>query len=107
MSKIAISPTPQQKMVYKELQRRGLEYKEEEPIEIPVRCQVDIWIEPNLIVEIDGGRHRYGDQLLKDRARDLLLESTCGIITLRFSNKEVEASVRKVVDRIEEKMNEC
>jgi very-short-patch-repair endonuclease len=103
MAKFIIKPpTCEHIMVHDELLRRGIKHVMEMTIEIAgVNCRVDIWIDPCLIVEIDGGWHREEPQLSKDRARDLQLEAMCEIRTLRFSNEEVNADLTKVVDTIE------
>jgi very-short-patch-repair endonuclease len=50
-----------------------------------------------VVVELDGGIHLY--QVEYDRARDELLASS-GLLVLRFSNDEVNATLERVISHI-------
>ena len=53
----------------------------------------------NIVIELDGGQHYSVDGKEKDRIRDNYLASV-GIKVLRFSDKEVFANLKGVMERI-------
>lgn len=57
-----------------------------------------------LIVEVDGGYHFIGDQLISDEQRTAYLESF-GYQVIRFTNEEVLADTQNVLQKIRHIMN--
>jgi very-short-patch-repair endonuclease len=53
-----------------------------------------------LVVEVDGDVHDEGEQQAKDEARAEYLEREYGIEVVRFSNEEVVANTREVLEEI-------
>ena len=62
--------------------------------------------ELRVAVELDGAGHKGfgGYQTEKDRIRDEYLKNECGVIVLRFENKQVFKTPKYVVDCIEEEI---
>ncbi len=54
----------------------------------------------HLAVEIDGGTHDYGKQVVYDEKRQQYLESL-GIKVIRFNSKEVLENVNNVLNQID------
>lgn len=58
-----------------------------------------VCLEESIIVEVDGGYHFVGDQILKDTERTEFLESL-GFKVIRFTNEEVLYDTNNVTNRI-------
>jgi len=60
--------------------------------------------EKRLIVELDGEIHNTGEAKEYDAVRDKYFKEL-GYTSIRFSNKEVETDIRKVIEKILEFLN--
>lgn len=59
----------------------------------------------NLVVEVDGGYHYFGNQIISDEIRTKYLESQ-GFTVIRFDNNEVLQDIEGVIAKIKRKMEE-
>ena len=59
----------------------------------------------NLVVEVDGGYHYFGNQIISDEIRTKYLESQ-GFTVIRFDNNEVLQDIEGVIVKIKRKMEE-
>ena len=65
------------------------------------RYIVDFYYKPlNLVIEIDGSYHNEKVQIVKDRKRQIILE-TMDLNFLRFSEIEVRKDIERVPNKIE------
>ena len=64
---------------------------------------VDVFIRPNLCVEVDGLAHGHGRQWLKDERREQWLRSK-GYRVVRFPNERVMRETDAVVEEIRKEM---
>jgi len=63
-----------------------------------------VCLEKKLIIEIDGGYHFIGKQIVKDSERTEILESL-GFKVIRFSNEEVLYNTKNVIQKIYQIIN--
>ena len=63
-----------------------------------------VCLHSKLIIEVDGGYHLVGDQIVKDTERTDYLESL-GYRVIRFSNDEVLSDTQRVMSDIQKAMN--
>lgn len=63
-----------------------------------------VCLSKQLIVEVDGGYHFIGDQIISDEQRTAYLESF-GYYVIRFTNEEVLADTQNVLQKIRHIMN--
>ena len=63
-----------------------------------------VCLSKQLIIEVDGGYHFIGDQLISDEQRTAYLESF-GYHVIRFTNEEVLADTQNVLQKIRHIMN--
>ena len=84
---------------------KGIEYLSEVPIEAGNGkiYRADLLIGKNLVVEVDGPSHT-GRRYEKDQVRDEQL-AELGLITLRFSDREVKKELSRVLATIQEAMH--
>ncbi len=59
----------------------------------------------NLVVEVDGGYHYFGNQIISDEIKTKYLESQ-GFTVIRFDNNEVLQDIEGVIAKIKRKMEE-
>ncbi len=80
-------------------QLKGYKFNRQKPLG---RYIVDFYCKPlSLVIEVDGGYHYEGDQPLKDKARQGVLEAM-GLQFLRFDDKDVKQNISFVVQAIHE-----
>lgn len=63
-----------------------------------------VCLSKQLIIEVDGGYHFIGDQIISDEQRTAYLESF-GYHVIRFTNEEVLADTQNVLQKIRQIMN--
>ncbi|QCX40642.1 leucine--tRNA ligase [Aureibaculum algae] len=97
------NPTLAEEKLWKILKKKGLKvkFRRQHPI---FNYIVDfVCIEKKLIIEVDGGIHKY--QLNADAERQLLLEQKKGFKLLRFTNEEVLNDIDNVLLKINQELN--
>jgi len=90
-------PTEAERVLWEELRARklGVKFRRQHIID---RFIVDFYcIRNGLIIELDGDIHKF--QKERDLEREKILEGL-GCKILRFSNKEIEDDINKVLDKI-------
>jgi len=92
-------------LLAEELKRAGIDFNWQQPIDVEGHeFRVDFFIQPNLIVDVDGCIHRLPSKIEKDRLRDEILRRT-GYAVLRFTNAEVYRNLERVIGKIKETLN--
>jgi len=90
--------TESEKIIWNSLLRKkqlGVKFSRQKPID---RFVIDFYCsELCLAIEVDGGSHK--SKVGRDRMRDQFLK-TCGITTLRFSDKEILSDLNSVKRKI-------
>ena len=92
--------TGAEKALWKRLNKNqlGVRFKPQHPIAIYI---VDFYCHPyKLVVEVDGGYHNDPDQVAYDNKRTAELEEL-GLRVIRFTNKQVQKEIDKVLDEIQ------
>jgi very-short-patch-repair endonuclease len=96
--KMPYSNTKIELLMQAELTRRGIPFKSSH--QLFEKYNVDIFIEPNIVIECDGEYwHSLERMKLKDKRRDGALK-TLGFRIYRFWGKDIEASVKACVDYV-------
>ncbi len=104
--------TPEQLELMKALNRAAIPYKSEHYILTDIwepkyqrlkQFRIDIFIQPNLCVEVKGEVHNQHGQWLKDERRELWLRSK-GYRVLCFTNERVMQETDAVVGEIRAEM---
>ncbi|MCS7139311.1 MAG: endonuclease domain-containing protein [Candidatus Nezhaarchaeota archaeon] len=86
--------------VIKELQNRGIIFFTQQKIRIGGKTFIiDIFVPPNLAVEIDGIYHVKDIRISRDQVKDEALRSI-GVKVLRFSDAVAKSRPSKVVDEV-------
>ncbi len=86
--------------VIKEMQARGLTFFTQRKIFVGERTfVVDIFVPPNVVVEIDGPQHFKGVRASRDRVKDEVLEKL-GLRVLRFDHSLAKSQPSKIVDEV-------
>ncbi len=86
--------------VIKELQARGIRFFTQQEISIEgKKFIVDIFVPPNIVIEIDGPHHMKGIRASRDEAKDEALRSI-GLKVLRFQDVIAKSNPSKVVDEV-------
>ncbi len=81
-----------------ELKKRGIKFETHKPI--LKKFNVDIFVEPNIVIECDGDYwHNLSVKKEKDRVKDIELREN-GYEVVRFWEHEINHSVEKCVDTI-------
>lgn len=77
----------------------GYKFRRQHPLGIYI---VDFYCHKlKLVIEVDGNIHNKPEVANLDKERQKLLEDL-GLKVIRFSNKEVESGMEKVINKIEE-----
>ena len=95
---------PENKLWNEVLRRKQTGYKfiRQKPID---RFVVDFYCSKlSLVIEVDGESHENKKE--RDKSRDDFLKS-CGINTIRFSNKEIIDNLEKVKSKLTNKIKSC
>lgn len=78
-------------------QIRGYKFNRQKPLGNYI---VDFYCKPlNLVIEVDGGYHYAGDQPMRDKERQQILEKM-GLAFLRFDDLDVKQNINFVVREI-------
>ncbi len=86
--------------VIKELQARGLAFFSQHEIFIERRrFVVDIFVPPDVVVEIDGPHHSRGVRVSRDEVKNEALKRL-GLKVLRFDHSLAKSQPSKVVDEV-------
>ncbi|MEM0233085.1 MAG: DUF559 domain-containing protein [Candidatus Nezhaarchaeales archaeon] len=86
--------------VIKELQARDLRFfTQQEFVVGERRFVVDIFVPPNVVVEIDGPHHLSSIRSSRDEVKDETLRSL-GLKVLRFQDSTAKSQPSKIVDEI-------
>ncbi|MDH5816298.1 MAG: DUF559 domain-containing protein [Candidatus Nezhaarchaeota archaeon] len=86
--------------VIKELQARGVRFfTQREFVVGEKRFIIDIFVPPNIVVEIDGPHHLSSIRSSRDEVKDETLKSL-GLKVLRFQDFIAKSQPSKVVDEI-------
>ena len=81
----------------------GLRFRPQHPIDIFI---ADFYChQAKLVIEIDGGIHKFTDRNEYDLGREGELENW-GIKVIRFTNEEIEKNIKQVLKRIEQMCKE-
>ncbi|MEZ4858458.1 MAG: class I tRNA ligase family protein [Flavobacteriaceae bacterium] len=97
------SPTLAEKKLWQELRTSKLGYKFRRQHPVYKFIPDFVCLEKRLIVEVDGKIHDF--QVEEDELRTLTLKEKKGFNVIRFTNKEVEENLEKVIHRITETLN--
>lgn len=85
-------------LIRQELERRHIPF--EANVQINHRCNVDILIEPYIVIECDGDYwHNLERVKIKDKKKDILLKEL-GYKVYRFWGHEIEENVSACVDKV-------
>lgn len=90
--------TVQEKMLWSRLNKTqlGVRFKAQHPIDIFI---VDFYCHQyKLVVEVDGEIHQFNKEYDDGRMAEL---EQLGLIILRFTNKEIEENIDKVIGKIQ------
>ncbi|MEM4576010.1 MAG: DUF559 domain-containing protein [Candidatus Nezhaarchaeales archaeon] len=86
--------------VIKELQLRGIKFFTQIEISFQGRKFIlDIFVPPNLVIEVDGPHHLRGIRSARDEIKDEVLRNM-GLKVLRFQDSTARSQPSKVVDEI-------
>ncbi|MEM0217608.1 MAG: DUF559 domain-containing protein [Candidatus Nezhaarchaeales archaeon] len=86
--------------VIKELQARNIRFFTQQEFVInEKKFIVDIFVPPNVVVEIDGPHHLSSIRSSRDEVKDEAL-SSLGLKVLRFQDSEAKSQPSKIVDEI-------
>ena len=96
-------PTVAESLLWNQLKQKqlGVRFRRQHPVEgyIPdFLC-----IRKKLIVEVDGGYHLYGNQMLNDAERTAFLEQF-GYKVIRFTNEQIYHQMENVLHQIKEEL---
>jgi len=94
--------TKPERLIRGELEKRQIIFKYQKGMKIGRKYRVvDFFIEPNIIIEVDGNYwHKYPEGLSQDKFKDDLAQQ-CGYITMRFWESEIHSSLSSIGDFIE------
>jgi guanylate kinase len=98
-------PTAAEAMLWENIRGKslGVRFRRQHPIGSYIADFV--CLKYNLIIEVDGGYHYIGNQLISDEIRTKYLESQ-GFTVIRFDNNEVLQNIDAVISKIKFKMEE-
>jgi len=86
--------------VIKELQARGIRFFTQQEISINgKKFIIDIFVPPNIAVEIDGPHHMKSIRALRDEVKDEALKNM-GLKVLRFQDSLARSKPSKIVNEI-------
>ncbi|RLF21111.1 MAG: hypothetical protein DRJ68_04280 [Thermoprotei archaeon] len=86
--------------VIRELQSRGITFFTQQQVRVGSRrFIIDIFVPPNIAVEIDGPHHMSSLRASRDKVKDELLRSM-GVKVLRFQDSVARSKPSEVVDAI-------
>lgn len=86
--------------VIKEMQARGLTFFTQREILVEERrFVVDIFVPPNVVVEIDGPHHLRGIRVSRDEVKDEVLKRL-GLKVLRFDHSLAKSQPSRVVEEV-------
>lgn len=92
--------------VIKELQLRGIRFFTQREFSIQGRkFIIDIFVPPNIVIEVDGPHHLRSIRLAKDEVKDEFLKRI-GLKVLRVHDSTARSQPSKVVDEILKAMKE-
>lgn len=90
--------TVQEKMLWSKLNKTqlGVRFKAQHPIDVFI---VDFYCHQyKLVVEVDGEIHQFNKEYDDGRMAEL---EQLGLIILRFTNKEIEENINRVIGKIQ------
>jgi len=86
--------------VIREMQARGLTFFTQREILVEGRVfVVDIFVPPNVVVEIDGPHHSRSIRASRDKVKNEVLERL-GLKVLRFDHSLAKSQPSKIVDEV-------
>jgi very-short-patch-repair endonuclease len=95
--KMKYSGTTIEILMRNELERRNIPFRAN--VQINQRCNADIFIEPNIVVECDGDYwHNLERVKEKDKRRDKILKDS-GFVVYRFWGHEIEEDISNCVEQ--------
>ena len=78
-------------------QLKGYQFNRQKPIDEYI---VDFYCpKAKLVIELDGGRHKSDDSIIKDTLKDENL-GNLGLKVLRFNNNDITENIEGVLERI-------
>ena len=98
-------PTTAEAMLWENVRGKALGVRFRRQHQIGSYIADFVCLKYNLVVEVDGGYHYFGNQIISDEIRTKYLESQ-GFTVIRFDNNEVLQDIEGVIAKIKRKMKE-
>ena len=98
-------PTTAEAMLWENVRGKALGVRFRRQHQIGSYIADFVCLKYNLVVEVDGGYHYFGNQIISDEIRTKYLESQ-GFTVIRFDNNEVLQDIEGVIAKIKRKMEE-
>ncbi len=98
-------PTTAEAMLWENVRGKALGVRFRRQHQIGSYIADFVCLKYNLVVEVDGGYHYFGNQIISDEIRTKYLESQ-GFTVIRFDNNEVLQDIEGVIAKIKHKMEE-
>ncbi len=98
-------PTTAEAMLWENVRGKALGVRFRRQHQIGSYIADFVCLKYNLVVEVDGGYHYFGNQIISDEIKTKYLESQ-GFTVIRFDNNEVLQDIEGVIAKIKRKMEE-
>ena len=98
-------PTTAEAMLWENVRGKALGVRFRRQHQIGSYIADFVCLKYNLVVEVDGGYHYFGNQIISDEIRTKYLESQ-GFTVIRFDNNEVLQDIEGVIVKIKRKMED-